>query len=73
MTILLEKAIKKVSDLSDIEQDEIAGIILSEIEDENTWYKKFVNSQKNYPYWLMRREEKMKKERQNLWMFKWFQ
>ncbi|MDQ3022171.1 MAG: hypothetical protein M3R36_16605 [Bacteroidota bacterium] len=45
MTRLLEKAIKKISDLPEIEQDEIAKIILSELEDENIWYMKFANSQ----------------------------
>ena len=47
MTTLLEKAVKKISNLSETEQDEIAKIILEEIEDEQTWYNKFKNSQSN--------------------------
>ena len=45
MTSLLEKAVKKVSGLPDTEQDEIAKIILEEIEDEQTWHNKFKNNQ----------------------------
>ena len=45
MTTLLKKAIKKISDLPENEQDEIAGLILNEIEDDKNWYKKFKNSQ----------------------------
>ncbi len=45
MTQLLEKAVKKISKLSEKEQDEIAKIILEEIEDEEVWFNKFKNSQ----------------------------
>ena len=45
MTTLLEKAVKKISNLSETEQDEIAKIILEEIEDEQAWYNKFTNDQ----------------------------
>jgi len=45
MTQLLEKAIKKISNLSDTEQDEIASIIMEETEDEKIWYGKFENTQ----------------------------
>lgn len=45
MTTLLEKAVKKVSKLSETEQNEIAKIILKEIADEKKWYEKFNNSQ----------------------------
>ena len=44
MTTLLEKAIKKISDLPETEQDAIAGLILKEIEDEVNWYNKFKKS-----------------------------
>jgi len=47
MTSLLEKAVKKVSKLTTNEQDEIAKIILDELEDEDVWYKKFKNTQTN--------------------------
>ena len=39
MTQLLKKAMKKVSSLPDNEQDEIARLILDEIEDEKLWQK----------------------------------
>jgi len=45
MTSLLEKAVNKVSKLTTNEQDEIAKIILEELEDEDAWYKKFKNTQ----------------------------
>lgn len=45
MTQLLKKAIKKVSSLSDNEQDEIATNILDEIEDEKLWQKQFESTQ----------------------------
>ena len=45
MTTLLEKAVKKISKLSESEQNEIAKIILNEIADEKKWYEKFKNSQ----------------------------
>lgn len=45
MTHLLEKAVRKISKLPDNEQNEIAKIILEEIEDEKNWYNKFKNTQ----------------------------
>lgn len=45
MTTLLEKAVKKISALQENEQDEIAGIILEEIQDEELWNSKFNNNQ----------------------------
>ncbi|MBK9334011.1 MAG: hypothetical protein IPM96_16790 [Ignavibacteria bacterium] len=45
MTTLLEKAVDRISKLPENEQDEIAKIILDEIEDEKVWYNKFRNSQ----------------------------
>lgn len=45
MTSLLEKAVNKISKLPESEQDEIAKIILDELEDEKEWYNKFSNSQ----------------------------
>lgn len=45
MTKLLEKALDQISKLPNDEQDEIAKIILDEIEDEKVWYNKFKNSQ----------------------------
>ena len=45
MTTLLEKAVDQISKLPENEQDEIAKIILDEIEDEKVWYNKFRNSQ----------------------------
>lgn len=47
MTTLLEKAVSKVSKLTKNEQDEIAKIILEELEDEDAWYNKFKNTQTN--------------------------
>ena len=47
MTTLLEKAVKKISNLPEPEQDEIAKIILDEIEDEEVWSNKFKNTQSN--------------------------
>jgi hypothetical protein len=47
MTSLLEKAVNKVSKLTTGEQDEIARIILDELEDEDACYKKFKNTQTN--------------------------
>jgi hypothetical protein len=44
MTTLLEKAVKQISKLPVNEQEEIAKIILDEIEDEKIWYDKFKNS-----------------------------
>ena len=41
MTKLLEKALEKVSRLSQEEQDAIAGQILAELEDEAAWAKRF--------------------------------
>jgi hypothetical protein len=41
MTKLLEKALEKVSRLSQEEQDAIAGQILAELEDEAAWSKRF--------------------------------
>ncbi len=45
MTKLLKKAVEKISRLPENEQDEIAKIILEEIEDEKVWYEKFKNTQ----------------------------
>ncbi len=45
MTQLLKKAMKKVSSLPDNEQDEIARLILDEIEDEKLWQKQFESTQ----------------------------
>jgi hypothetical protein len=45
MTVLLKKAIKKVSTLSKNEQDELAQLILDEISDEKKWSDKFYKSQ----------------------------
>ncbi len=45
MTQLLKKAMKKVSCLPDNEQDEIARLILDEIEDEKLWQKQFESTQ----------------------------
>lgn len=44
MTELLEKAFAKVSELSEEEQNEIAGLILEEMADEQKWQKSFANS-----------------------------
>ena len=48
MTTLLEKAVKKISGLPETEQDEIAKIILEEIEDEHKWYNKFKNKSNEF-------------------------
>lgn len=45
MTILLERAVKKVNTLPDNEQDAIAALILDEIEDDTHWEKSFACSQ----------------------------
>lgn len=45
MTQLLKKAMKKVSSLPDNEQDEIARLILDEIEDEKLWQRQFESTQ----------------------------
>ncbi len=45
MTQLLKKALKKVSSLPDNEQDEIAKLILDEIEDEKLWQEQFEATQ----------------------------
>ena len=47
MTKLLEKAMSRVAKLSDSAQDEIAQIIINEIESEKKWDAKFVKSQSN--------------------------
>lgn len=44
MTKLLEKALEKISSLSQEEQDAIAAQILAEIEDEADWAKRFASS-----------------------------
>jgi hypothetical protein len=45
MTELLQKAIAKIKNLPDEEQDTIATIILEELEDEKKWEKAFADSQ----------------------------
>jgi predicted KAP-like P-loop ATPase len=45
MTKLLEKAVKKVSKLPEKEQDEMAQIILEELEDEKKWDEIFAKTQ----------------------------
>ncbi|MEM8676063.1 MAG: hypothetical protein AAGF83_19665 [Cyanobacteria bacterium P01_G01_bin.67] len=45
MTELLEQAIAKVKNLSENEQDNIAVIILEELEAETKWDTSFANSQ----------------------------
>lgn len=45
MTKLFEKAVKEVSRLSENEQDELAQLILDELEDEKKWDSKFADSQ----------------------------
>ena len=45
MTKLLEKAVKEVNKLSEKEQNELAQIILDEIEDEKKWEESFAKSQ----------------------------
>jgi hypothetical protein len=44
MTKLLEKALNRVAKLSDSAQDEIAQIIINEIESEKKWDVKFAKS-----------------------------
>lgn len=46
MTELLQKAIAKLSELPEKEQEEIASLILAEIEDEKKWQTSFANSEK---------------------------
>ena len=45
MTDLLEKAFKEASKLSPNEQDELATIILADIESERRWQEAFAESQ----------------------------
>ena len=45
MTTLLEKAISRMSELPDDEQDAVASIVLHEIESEKRWDKLFEKSQ----------------------------
>lgn len=45
MTELLERAIAKIKNLPDNEQDTIAAIILEELEEETKWKQAFANSQ----------------------------
>ena len=45
MTQLLEKAVAKVSALSDSEQDALASVLLTEIEAEQRWNQLFASSQ----------------------------
>ena len=45
MTELLNKAIAKVKNLSEEDQNTIAAIILEEIEDEMKWQQSFADSQ----------------------------
>ncbi len=45
MTKLLEKALSQVAKLSDHAQDEIAQIIINEIESEKKWDAQFAKSQ----------------------------
>ncbi|HET7100092.1 MAG TPA: hypothetical protein VFJ52_02995 [Terriglobia bacterium] len=44
MSKLLEKALEKISDLPQEEQDAIASQILAELEDEAAWAKRFADS-----------------------------
>lgn len=46
MTELLQNAIAKLSELPKKEQEEIASLILAEIEDEKKWQASFANSEK---------------------------
>ncbi len=46
MAELLQKAIAKLSELPEKEQEEIASLILEEIADEQKWQKSFANSEK---------------------------
>ncbi len=45
MTELLERAVEKIRDLPDDEQDAIAALILEELEDEVRWDRTFVRTQ----------------------------
>lgn len=45
MTVLLEKAFKKASHLSEIEQNAIAKWLLDEINSEKKWEKKFAETE----------------------------
>jgi hypothetical protein len=45
MTPLLERAIEKIQDLPDAEQDAIAALILDELADEQRWEESFARSQ----------------------------
>ena len=45
MTVLLKKALKRVSSLTEKEQNELAQLILDEISDEEKWSSKFSKSQ----------------------------
>jgi len=45
MTKLLEKALSRVAKLSDSAQDEIAQLIINEIESEKKWDARFAKSQ----------------------------
>lgn len=47
MTKLLEKALSRVAKLPDSAQDEIAQIIINEIESEKKWDARFAKSQSN--------------------------
>ena len=46
MTKLLEQAIAQVKQLSELEQDTIAALILEELEDERLWNEAFSSSAK---------------------------
>ncbi len=46
MAELLQKAMAKLSELPEKEQEEIASLILAEIEDEKKWQTSFANSEK---------------------------
>ena len=45
MTQLLEKAVAKVSAMSDSEQDALASVLLTEMEAEQRWNQLFASSQ----------------------------
>ncbi len=45
MTELLEEAIAKLKNLSSVEQDAIAAMILEELEEERRWDESFLRSQ----------------------------
>ena len=45
MTVLLEKALSKVSELPEEQQDALAALLLEEIEDEARWDASFADSQ----------------------------